>query len=44
MLAGIFPVYVDRFACDWHRLSTTDTHRYVIIALILFYFKAARYC
>ena len=24
MLTGIFPAYVDRFACDWHRLSTTD--------------------
>ncbi len=25
MLTGrFFPVYVDRFACDWHRLATTD--------------------
>ena len=24
MLTGIFPAYVDRFACDWHRLATTD--------------------
>jgi hypothetical protein len=24
MLAGILPVYVDRFACSWHRFSTTD--------------------
>jgi hypothetical protein len=24
MLTGIFPGYVDRFACVWHRLSTTD--------------------
>jgi len=25
MLAGLLPVYVDRFARVWHRLSTTDT-------------------
>ena len=24
MLAGLLPVYVDRFARAWHRLSTTD--------------------
>ena len=24
MLTGIFPAYVDRFACDWLRLATTD--------------------
>jgi|GEM_PF-4599362 hypothetical protein len=24
MIAGISPAYVDRFACDWHRFSTTD--------------------
>ena len=24
MLTGNFPAYVDRFACDWLRLSTTD--------------------
>lgn len=24
MLTGILPAYVDRFACDWPRLSTTD--------------------
>ena len=24
MLTGIFPADVDRFACDWHRLATTD--------------------
>ena len=27
MLTGIFPAYVDRFACDWHRLSTTDARK-----------------
>ena len=34
MLTGIFPAYVDRFACDWHRLSTTDArkpHVYYIV-------------
>ena len=25
MLAGLLPVYVDRFARAWHRLSTADT-------------------
>jgi hypothetical protein len=24
MLAALCAVYVDRFACGWHRLSTTD--------------------
>ena len=24
MLTGIFPAYVGRFACDWHRLAITD--------------------
>ena len=24
MLAGLLPVYVDRFARAWHRLATTD--------------------
>ena len=24
---GALPAYVDRFACDWHRLSTTDPIR-----------------
>ena len=24
MLTAIFAGYVDRFACDWHRFSTTD--------------------
>ena len=29
MLTGGFaPAYVDRFACDWHRLSTTDPKRW----------------
>ena len=27
MLTGVFPAYVDRFACDWHRLSTTDARK-----------------
>ncbi len=27
MLTGIFPAYVGRFACDWHRLSTTDAEK-----------------
>jgi hypothetical protein len=24
MLSGHYPPYVGRFACDWHRLATTD--------------------
>jgi len=32
MLAGLCPVYVDRFARVWHRLSTTDP--YTINAII----------
>lgn len=24
MITGLFPAYVGRFACDWHRLATTD--------------------
>jgi len=24
MITGASPAYVDRFACDWHRFSTTD--------------------
>jgi hypothetical protein len=32
MLAALCAVYVDRFACGWHRLSTTDTgnRRFII--------------
>ena len=24
MIIGVSPIYVDRFACDWPRFSTTD--------------------
>ena len=32
--AALWPDYVDRFACDWHRLSTTDPNEssYAIIS------------
>ena len=29
MLTGLLPAYVDRFARAWHRLSTTDTRRFI---------------
>ena len=39
MLTELLSAYVDRFACDWHRLSTTDpsgdTSRYYITALFV---------
>jgi hypothetical protein len=31
MLTGHCPVYVGRFACDWHRLSTTDRSSTMLI-------------
>ena len=27
MLTGPLPAYVDRFACDWLRLATTDPYK-----------------
>ena len=30
MLTTPWVAYVDRFACDWHRLSTTDPYRRII--------------
>ena len=30
MLTTLWAAYVDRFACDWPRLSTTDPYRRII--------------
>ena len=37
MLTGIFLAYVDRFACDWHRLATTDPIQPTVVNYSLFY-------
>ena len=44
MLTGPLPAYVDRFACDWPRLATTDPYKstkyyytYSIAELQMFY-------
>ena len=41
MLAGLCPVYVDRFARVWHRLSTTDP--YTIMVIITLWGKERKY-
>ena len=36
MLTALCTAYVDRFACGWHRLSTTDTDDRSFIICFIF--------
>lgn len=35
MITGLFPAYVGRFACDWHRLATTDPKLWITFIIII---------
>jgi hypothetical protein len=37
MLTGILPGYVGRFACGWHRLSTTDPDGFLYYIIIVYW-------